>query len=306
MPRFSVIIPFHNAADTLDATLQSLQEQSFDDWEAICVDDRSTDGSDRIVSRYAACDHRIVLRKNVGVGPSNARNVAAQNATGTYLSFCDADDLWTPHRLSDLNAAFRETRADGLFGRVAFFRDRPDDATSQSTVPGKCLTISDLLGENPVCTMSNLTVSAAGFQRSGGLDPSMIHNEDLEFLIRFIGTGHRIEGLDRLHVWYRTSQRGLSSNLAAMFTGRECAITAARAYGVETTPAQEAIYMRYLARRSLRLGHDPRDALHFTKAGLARDPRAFMHPLRRGGLTTLAAFIAPILPLAMRHSLFAR
>ena len=53
MPYFSVIIPAHNTAQYLDRCLQSLQAQSFTDWEAVCVDDGSTDGTGALMDRYA-------------------------------------------------------------------------------------------------------------------------------------------------------------------------------------------------------------------------------------------------------------
>ena len=152
--------------------------------------------------------------------------------------------------------------------------------------------------------MSNLTVEAASYRDCGGLDRQMVHNEDLEFLIRFIGTGHRIDGLDKLHVWYRANPTGLSSDLAAMQEGRQTAVACAQRFGVHPTRAQEAIYMRYLARRALRLGRHPADALRFTQNGLAQHAPAFLHPLRRGAVTALAAIAAPIFPQTLRHSLF--
>ncbi|MEX0340167.1 MAG: glycosyltransferase family 2 protein, partial [Arenibacterium sp.] len=77
MPEFSIIIPCYNAALTIDSTLASLKAQSCTDWEAICVDDGSTDATpDRI--RFAAeRDSRITLHRNQRKGPSAARNHGA-------------------------------------------------------------------------------------------------------------------------------------------------------------------------------------------------------------------------------------
>ncbi|WP_375230711.1 glycosyltransferase family 2 protein [Roseobacter sp. S98] len=304
MPRFSVILPFHNSAETLPATLASLIAQSFTNWEAICVDDASTDESAEIIARHAAADSRFRLVQNTGAGPSDARNYGASLARGDYLSFCDADDLWTPDRLSDLDRTFAAGAAEALYGRIAFFTDAPAPGATQSAVRDQPLTVLDLLGENPVCTLSNLTLQKAAFHSAGGFDRRMVHNEDLEFLIRFAGLGYRIDAVDRLHVWYRTNPSGLSSNLDAMRAGREQAIACARRFGFEPTPAQNAIYLRYLARRALRVSAGRFEALQFTRAGLSCDASAFLHPLRRGGMTTLAALAAPVLPRSLRQTLF--
>ena len=73
-PRFSIIIPVYNVADYLDDCLNSVIDQDYVEWEALCVDDGSTDCSAGILDRYASLDRRIkvVHQKNYGV--SIARN----------------------------------------------------------------------------------------------------------------------------------------------------------------------------------------------------------------------------------------
>lgn len=306
MPAFSIIMPFHAAAETIAATLDSLRAQTVQDWEAICVDDRSPDDAAQIVGAYAAQDARIRLIQNPGTGPSDARNHAAGIARGTFLAFCDADDLWLPEKLGDLAKGFAAHGHDGLYGRIGFFTRNPEDSRTQSTVPPSALSLSQLLAENPVCTMSNLTLRRKVFLKVGGLDRDAVHNEDLELLVRLVGAGHAIHGLDRLHVWYRTAPNGLSSDLAAMQAGRRRALRSAARYGVLPTPAAEAVYLRYLARRALRLDAPAREAWRYTRAGLWHSPSAFLLPPRRGAATALATGLAFVLTPRLRRALFAR
>ena len=93
-PVFSIIIPVYNVAPYLRECLDSVLAQTFTDWEAICVDDGSIDGSDAILDEFAAQDKRfrVFHQKNQGVG--NARNVALENVLGTWLMFLDADDIY--------------------------------------------------------------------------------------------------------------------------------------------------------------------------------------------------------------------
>ena len=98
MPFFSIIIPVYNVAPYLRECLDSVLAQTFAGWEAICVDDGSTDASGAILDEYAATDWRIkvVHQKNAGV--SAARNAALDLAEGGYICFLDADDClprWT-------------------------------------------------------------------------------------------------------------------------------------------------------------------------------------------------------------------
>ncbi|MCT8160089.1 glycosyltransferase family 2 protein [Pseudoruegeria sp. SHC-113] len=305
MTTFSIILPCYNAQTTIAATLDSLIAQSFTDWEAICVDDGSSDATLAILKAYAARDPRISLVDEGRNGPSGARNLGAARATGRYLAFCDADDLWTDTKLADLAEAFAATGSDALYSQIAFFT-REGEPSTTSTVPQGALTIAQLLGENPVCTLSNLTVLRDVFALTGGFATDMAQNEDLEWLIRAVGEGCVIRGLPQLHVWYRASQGGLSADLEKMAASRQIALATAARYGVQTTPEAEAVYLRYLARRALRLDMCGTKAARLTAAGLRASPRAFLSPLRRGGLTALAAAAAPALPRSLRQSLFAQ
>ena len=113
MPRFSIIIPVYNVASYLRECLDSVLNQTYSDWECICVDDGSTDGSSAILDVYVAKDKRfrVVHQKNQGV--SVARNAALDLAKGEWICFVDADDvvepLWIEH-IAD--AIFRYPNAD--------------------------------------------------------------------------------------------------------------------------------------------------------------------------------------------------
>ena len=96
MPEISVIVPVYNTAPYLKACLDSLLAQSFRDFEAILVDDGSTDESPAILASYAEKDarFRVITRANGGL--SAARNTGVAAATGAYLAFLDSDDAYDP------------------------------------------------------------------------------------------------------------------------------------------------------------------------------------------------------------------
>ncbi|WP_171210265.1 MULTISPECIES: glycosyltransferase family 2 protein [unclassified Ruegeria] len=303
MTRFTIIVPFHTDADTIADTLTSIRAQSFTEWEAICVGDRPSKACLSIVLNHIAQDHRIRIASSPFDGPSAARNYGAELAKGDMLAFCDADDLWHKDKLAQLNEAFQSSSTDAVFGQIRFFADQLGDSQTCSRVPNAPLTIQDLLAENPVCTMSNLSIRREVFNAVGGLDARTVHNEDLELLIRLAGEGFAIKGVDQFQVWYRTSARGLSSDLAAMRAGRAYAVKTAASYGVFPSRSSEAVYLRYLARRALRLGHQGQ-ALSYTRKGLSLHARSFLLPLRRGLPTAAGAALAPILPQAIKSALF--
>jgi glycosyltransferase involved in cell wall biosynthesis len=92
--KVSVIIPLYNKAPYIQRTLDSVLAQTFTDFEAIIVDDGSTDGGDQIVARCT--DPRIKLVRQPNAGPGAARNRALAAAVGKYAAFLDADDEWLP------------------------------------------------------------------------------------------------------------------------------------------------------------------------------------------------------------------
>ncbi len=96
---FSVVIPLYNKERYITKTLESVLNQTFDNFEIIVVDDGSTDKSYKIVE--AIKDHRIRLVGQENAGPSKARNRGIKEANGKYIAFLDADDLWMPEKLQE-------------------------------------------------------------------------------------------------------------------------------------------------------------------------------------------------------------
>ena len=307
MPKFSVVIPCYNAETTLAETLRSISAQICGSWEVICVDDGSTDLTRSIVCDAASKDPRIKGVSNISKGPSSARNLGARVfARGEIIAFCDADDIWSPTKLSELDAAFKDPAVDGVFGKIAFFNNHPKDATVFSTVPANDLTIPMLLGENPVCTMSNVAVRHSVFIASGGFNTDLVHNEDLEWLIRVVGGGARVVGINACQTYYRASPRGLSAELQNMARSREIAMQSAAQFGFTPTATADAIYLRFLARRALRLGHGRVEAVKYALRGLCVSPAGFFSSPRRGALTLIGAFVSLFLPDRLNHFIFSR
>lgn len=309
-PTFSVIVPCWNAARTLEATLASLAAQTRDDFEAILVNDGSTDGTAEILARWAASDERFRVFNLANGGPSVARNFAAfQCARADLLAFLDADDLWAPNKLERV-AEFLAARpdVDAVYARIAFFRGEPETARTTSKIVSHPLTPADLLQENRVCTMSNLVARADLYRASGGLNPAIVHGEDLEWLVGVTAQGALIEGQDEVLVYYRASDDGLSGDLMRMHEGWSRAVATAEQSGYVLDAAElraaEAVHLRYLARRALRVRVPRFTALRLAWRGASRSPRGFFGEPWRGGMTFLGACLEPLMPYALRRLAF--
>lgn len=311
-PTFSVIIPCWNSADTLSETLDSVLSQCFSDWEMIIVNDASTDNSTAIIGSFAERDPRIKSINLIQSGPSRSRNFGAlECARGKYLAFLDADDLWHPNKLSIIRNAFiRAPDLDGIYAKVAFFRNNPAFPETVSKIYPAELKPLDILRDNPVCTMSNLVLKTSCFKKFGGFNPDIRHNEDIELLVRMIASGVRIAGLEDVLVFYRTSLSGLSANLNSMRTGWRLALQSLQSTDMKLTKQQlaeaEAGNLRYLARRALRTDAPRFEALKLSLAGISKSPKSFFSPVWRGAMTLAGALLAPVMTKKLRNISFSR
>src|SRR5262245_56314305 len=94
-PTVTVIVPTYNREAWLRRSIDSVRNQTFQNWQLLIVDDGSTDGSFELVKELAGQDSRISWMRNVRTkGPAGARNSGIDCATGRYIAFLDSDDEW--------------------------------------------------------------------------------------------------------------------------------------------------------------------------------------------------------------------
>ena len=107
MPTFTVIVPIYKVEKYIAKCITSILNQTFKDFELICVDDCSPDNSIKIVEELTKDDSRVkLLRQSVNKGVSAARNLGLDNATGKYVMFCDSDDWYEPDCLEVVKREF--------------------------------------------------------------------------------------------------------------------------------------------------------------------------------------------------------
>ena len=103
MPKFSIIIPVYNVEAYLRDCLNSVLAQTYADWEAICINDGSTDGSLAILQEYASKEPRMHIIDQSNRGLSAARNIGIKAANGDYIFLLDSDDWIVPDALERLS-----------------------------------------------------------------------------------------------------------------------------------------------------------------------------------------------------------
>ena len=94
--KVSIVMPCHNGEKYISQAIQSVQNQTWSDWELLVIDDCSTDDSVKRISEFVATDNRIkLLHTSESTGfPSDVRNVGIEVASGRYIAFLDCDDLY--------------------------------------------------------------------------------------------------------------------------------------------------------------------------------------------------------------------
>lgn len=186
MKLISIVIPTFNCAEFLPETIKSLQNQTYSNWEAICVDDGSNDKTLQIAIKLAEKDKRVRVfsREELPKGGSHCRNIGVQHASGEYVIFLDGDDTLAPTCLENRLKQIDTTSYD-----FAVF----SMGTMKNGVMGKVITDSRIkkyklaFASNHAVWQVTSPIYRTEFVRQiKGFDTSFLRMQDLEFGLRAI------------------------------------------------------------------------------------------------------------------------
>ena len=121
--KISAIIPVYNAEKYLEQCIESILTQSLKEFELICVNDGSSDGSLEILNNYAKKDRRVKVINQKNQGAAVARNIGIENSRGKYLSILDADDFFDTEMFSKAFDKIEEVQADIIVFRSNAYND---------------------------------------------------------------------------------------------------------------------------------------------------------------------------------------
>ncbi len=193
MPTVSVIIPLYKSEAYIEGALDSVLSQTYTDFEVICVDDCSPDGTAAIVKEYAKKDSRIryiAHPKNMGA-PAFGRNTGLQEARGDYVTFLDHDDTFLPTKLADLLGVMEREKVDFICSNCVLINSETGlaDMHAWGEVSGdvKAGFAKRLLQDNFVPPNSTL-IRRSVFEVVKGFDTSL-------------------RGVDDFDLWYRISRQ---------------------------------------------------------------------------------------------------
>ena len=216
----SVVIPAYNAAPFLEETLLSLVAQTHSHWEALLVDDGSSDGTVEIARRFAEREPRLRVITQANAGVSAARNRACREARGEYIAFLDADDLWPSQKLEVQLEATRQHNVEWVY--CVWHRESLDGSIDWNQWRGKvefqtASSLLKLLRGHCFVIPSCVMLSARLLEKVGLFDESLCASEDWDLWTRLLLEGTSSYGVPEILCHYRIAPGSLSSQFEACF-----------------------------------------------------------------------------------------
>ncbi|MBT8245459.1 MAG: glycosyltransferase family 2 protein [Winogradskyella sp.] len=187
IPFFSVIIPLYNKEKYILKTLETVINQSFNNFEVIIIDDGSTDNSVNLIENIE--DNRIKIFHKENQGVSSARNHGMQKAKSDYIAFLDADDLWLDHHLQILFDLIQEFPEAGLFstGYLISFNSHKKRAVIKGLPDEFKGIITNFFKNNlysPIVNSSIAAIKKSVLTNVNGFDLNLKSGQDTDFWIR--------------------------------------------------------------------------------------------------------------------------
>ena len=226
--KFSVIVPAHNAGTTLNKTLDSLLSQTISDWEAIVLDDGSSDQTADIAAGFAQKNERFRFFQQKQKGKSAARNAALKKARFDWVLFLDSDDWILQDYLERMRNALRQRpELDAIhcgWKRVTF--DGQEDVSMHCPPQTDLFEVFSRYCALPIhaCIVRRSLVQAVG-----DFDETLHTSEDWDFWQRIARTGARFGAVPDVLARYRMSRGSASMDAGQLLTDGLCVIDRAHA-----------------------------------------------------------------------------
>lgn len=235
-PRTSVVIPAGNAGKTLAETLNSLLAQGDPDWEALIIDDGSTDETADVIKSYTQRDGRLVGLAGAGAGASAARNIGLSRAGGRRVLFLDSDD-WIDDRFLELMNEALDTAPDAVAAYCGSRRVMPSgEQTPSKSDPRIAQAPFEMFARSCAAAIHTILIEREILVRIGGFDTSLRTCEDWDLWQRAARMGGRWVHVDVPLSYYRLSDHSLTQNVEQMLA--DAAIVIRRGFSADDRLAE--------------------------------------------------------------------
>ncbi|MFI0425744.1 MAG: glycosyltransferase family 2 protein [Flavobacterium sp.] len=203
----SIITPSYNSAKFIAETIQSVQNQTYQNWEMIIVDDGSSDETESVVLSIIQKDNRIQFYKlSQNLGPAVARNTGIEKASGDYMTFIDADDIWFPTFIENNIKTIQETGIPFVFSSYKRANEQLEFVYSDFIVPNK-VSYSDILKSNSIsCLTAFLDIKKLGKKYM----PLIRKRQDMGLWLNYLKVIPFAHGIQETQAIYRIRENSLS------------------------------------------------------------------------------------------------
>lgn len=213
-PLISIILPIFNSQDTLERTLNSVQSQSYKNFEVLMINDASTDDSKLIAQKYLKDDRFKLINLSVNTGVANARNKGLEMVSGEYICFLDSDDWWKNNKLKYQLESMLQNNVD-----LSHYRyNRIDESTMcmlTTTNPPNNVDYEKLMKSN------HIGLSTAMIKKTalGNTRFKSIGHEDFLFWLEILRKGYTASLVEtkECQCFYLVRKNSLSSNKLKAF-----------------------------------------------------------------------------------------
>jgi len=218
MPQISVIIPAYNAERTIIETIQSVQQQTFQDFEIIVINDGSKDKTVELVQSIQDESVQIFSYENGGLPV--ARNRGISHATSEFIAFLDADDLWTADKLQLQLTALEQNPKAGVAYSWTCFMDVDEQGKPLSFLPSPRYSFAGnvyekLLVSDFIHSGSNTLIRREAIESTGEFDPTLKSCEDWDYWLRLAARWHFVV-VPKHQILYRRAPGAMSSKVEVM------------------------------------------------------------------------------------------
>ena len=206
MKKISVIVPMHNSSKYLTECIESILNQTYNNFEIIIVDDASTDNSVEIASEIK--DNRIrIFKLEENLGVATARNKGIEEATGDYICFIDSDDYWVRDKLERQIKFIEENDYAFIYGGYKYLRN---ESTHIAHVPIS-VDYKQALKNTTIFT-STVMFNMNYLNKEDIYMPNIRKGQDTATWWKVLKKGITAYGIDEPIAIYRVGEKSLSSN----------------------------------------------------------------------------------------------
>ena len=208
-PLVSIITPTYNAVDYVSETIQSVLDQTYQNWELLITDDCSTDQTWDLLQEYSLRDVRVKLFKlEENQGPGLARNNSIEKAGGAFIAFLDSDDLWVPHKLQEQIGFMLDNHIDLCYSSYDLI-DQDGKDLKKRVVAKEKVDLKDMLKSNYI----GCSTAVYNSERIGKVYmPSIRKRQDYGLWVEILKKVKIAYGIKEPLVLYRTRPKSVSSN----------------------------------------------------------------------------------------------